>query len=459
MYVILFMTRVTAFLLFSPSLLLPIQSLLIKCLTRPNTVKMPKRKRDYDEDLAHILAEAGATDRATDRDFEIQISQYKAQFDLTLKNLASALKLARGFERQKLGRRQKQSTNQPHVLLKLRGEVIVLKQLDLDMKAKNHLLKTLLKAKRIRESAVFLKLYGPQPKIEHVKQGPEADVQARLFQSNPAKEAMSGFMDRIYNILGIDRSSKETQMSKAAPSQSNGQKAQGDRLETPTGHDNTDADEANDSKFDHADDDSALDAYQHHLASSDEGEDSDLEDDLASSDVSDPPTPPPTRRKAPPPTGASSFLPTLGATGYYSGSESASDIDGNDAGVQGAKPRKNRRGQTARRQIAEKKYGREAKHVQNGGQRSGGSRNPGWDAQRGAVDPDGHRGGRSGRGRAAGRGGHGNVEDGRSQSKPEEKPVAKTATGTSHPSWQAAKQRKQQINPGAAFTGTKISFD
>ena len=51
------------------------------------------------------------------------------------------------------------------------------------------------------------------------------------------------------------------------------------------------------------------------------------------------------------------------------------------------------------------------------------------------------------------------VEDGRSQSKPEEKPVAKTATGTSHPSWQAAKQRKQQINPGAAFTGKKISFD
>ena len=426
---------------------------------------MPKRKRDYDEDLAHILAEAGATDRATDRDFEIQISQYKAQFDLTLKNLASALKLARGFERQKLGRRQKQSTSQPHVLLKLREEVIVLKQLDLDMKAKNHLLKTLLKAKRIRESPVFVKLYGQKPKIERVKQGPEADVQARLFQSNPAKEAMSGFMDRVYRLLDIERSAKANQTTKAAnvPSKSDSsrpRKSESDRAGTVSDHDNHNGVGATVQRSDQPDDGLVPEAYQDRLASTDEDEDSEVVDNSSGvSDSSDATTPPPRRRKAAPSTGASSFLPTLGATGYYSGSESASDIDSNDAGAQGAKPRKNRRGQTARRQIAEKKYGREAKHVQNGNQRSGSSRNSGWDAQRGAVDSAGSRGGRSGRGRGEGRGEKGNVVDGRIQSKPEEKPVAKTATGTSHPSWQAAKQRKQQIKPGAAFTGTKISFD
>ena len=426
---------------------------------------MPKRKRDYDEDLAQILTEAGAPDHAADRNFEVQISQYKGQFDLTLKTLASALKLARGFERQKLGRRQKQATNQPHALLKLREEVIVLKQMDLDKKAKNHLLKTLLKAKRIRESSVFVKLYGQKPKMELVKAGPEADVQARLFQSNPAKEAMSGFMDRVYKVLDIERSVKANQTTEAAgvPSKrdlSRPRNNESDRAGTVSDHDNPNRDETTVEISDQPDDDLVPDAYQDRLASSDEDEDLEAVDNSSEvSNSSDATTPPPRRLKAARSTGASSFLPTLGVTGYYSGSESASDIDVDDAGAQGAKPRKNRRGQTARRQIAEKKYGREAKHVQNGKQRSGGSRNSGWDAQRGAVDPDGHRGGRSGRGRAAGRGGHGNVEDGRSQSKPEEKPVAKTATGTSHPSWQAAKQRKQQINPGAAFTGTKISFD
>ena len=424
---------------------------------------MSKRKRDYDEDLAQILAEARAPDRATNRDFEIRISQYKAHFDLTLKNLASALKLARGFERQKLGRRQKQSTEQPHALLKLREEVIVLKQLDLDMKAKNHLLKTLLKAKRIRESQVFVKLYGQQPKIEQVKQGPEADVQARLFQSNPAKEAMSGFMDRVYNILGIDKFSKESRNIKSATLQSNSDtrahEAEGDPTETASDHDNPDEGEANGSRSDQADDGFALEAYQDRLASSDEGEDLGLVDSSEGPKASNSPTPPPLRRKVAPPTGASSFLPTLGATGYYSGSESASDIDDNDEGPPGAKPRKNRRGQTARRQIAQKKYGKEAKHFQSGNAGSGNSRNSGWDAQRGAVDVRDHLAGRFSRGRGGGRGGQRDIERVTIHAKRKEQPTAKTATGTEHPSWQAAKLRKQQSNPSTAFVGKKISFD
>ena len=237
-----------------------IQSLFIECLTQPKTVKMPKRKRDYDEDLAQILTEAGAPDHATDRNFEVQISQYKGQFDLTLKNLASALKLARGFERQKLGRRQKQATNQPHALLKLREEVIVLKQMDLDKKAKNHMLKTLLKAKRIGESSVFVKLYGQQPKMELVKPGPEADVQARLFQSNPAKEAMSGFMDRVYKILNIERSVKANQTTKAAgvPSKSGLSRprdSESDRAGMVSEHGNSNGDETSVKISDQPDDD------------------------------------------------------------------------------------------------------------------------------------------------------------------------------------------------------------
>ncbi|KAF9497682.1 Bud-site selection protein [Pleurotus eryngii] len=58
---------------------------------------------------------------------------------------------------------------------------------------------------------------------------------------------------------------------------------------------------------------------------------------------------------------ASTFLPSL-SVGYIRGDSGDSDVDGSDAGKPDIQPRKNRRGQRARRAIWEKKYGRNANH-------------------------------------------------------------------------------------------------
>ncbi|KAF7422606.1 hypothetical protein PC9H_010762 [Pleurotus ostreatus] len=66
-------------------------------------------------------------------------------------------------------------------------------------------------------------------------------------------------------------------------------------------------------------------------------------------------------KEATPVNSASTFLPSL-SVGYIRGDSDDSDVDGSDAGQPDIQPRKNRRGQRARRAIWEKKYGRNANH-------------------------------------------------------------------------------------------------
>jgi hypothetical protein len=144
-----------------------------------------------------------------------------------------------------------------------------------------------------------------------------------------------------------------------------------------------------------------------------------------------------------------SFLPSLTMGGYISGSESeAEDID--------IAPKKNRRGQRARQQIWEQKFGDKAKHLQKQGHASH------WDSKRGAVDRSERRPrGRFGRERrgspayAIGRGPDAGVP----------KPVKEVKTphrddgGALHPSWEAAKKAKEKKEAPVAFQGKKITFD
>lgn len=165
-----------------------------------------------------------------------------------------------------------------------------------------------------------------------------------------------------------------------------------------------------------------------------------LSEDAAS--VSHSPQP----QKAPAPK-KSSFLPSLTMGGYISGSGSdpESDIDMASRG--------NRRGQRARRAIAEKKYGQRAKHLQKA------NRNEGWDAKRGAVDgTEKRRGQRPGiskdqkqsKGAPA-------VAKGRPASDP--KRMHRDDSGPVHPSWEAAKKAKEKKENGIAFAGKKTTFD
>ncbi len=203
-----------------------------------------------------------------------------------------------------------------------------------------------------------------------------------------------------------------------------------------------------------------------------------------------------------PPQPRTTFLPSLTLGGYFSGSDtdsnsnSSSNSDVNrfrkrkSHGSAPAlpQPRKNRRGQRARQQIAEKKYGRGAKHLQKqqqqvhdmrsqrGGGLESGHRDKGWDVRKGATASDGPSDGRKrGRGRQDGRrfglGGKGptgaNSEAVTSQDRTEKNrnhahgngKVNGSAEGPLHPSWEAAKKRKaQNQNVTALFQGKKITF-
>src|SRR5437763_1007845 len=160
---------------------------------------MPKRKRGCGED-----DEQEEDHEGDGRSRRIRQSRFRAKIEQGNKAIASALKLARGFERQKLGRRQKTAKNDPKELLRLKEEVIALKALDLGQTAQKYLFKQLAKTKRIKESATFVAIYGSEPVVEAPKPGAEANVAGRLFNSNPIKEVMPGIMKGIMGCLGIE---------------------------------------------------------------------------------------------------------------------------------------------------------------------------------------------------------------------------------------------------------------
>lgn len=533
---------------------------------------MPKRKREE----ANLEASHADDDRA----LRIRKSRLVAQIDRGNILLHRALKVARGFERQKLGRRQKAAKGNPQALLRLEEEVIVLKQLDLAGTAENYLSKQLVRTKRIREAPPFVALHGEEAesKLKGVKAGAEANVVGRLMNSNPVREVLPEIMSKIYRCLGLGdvhittKAKKEIEEA-SPPSHSEvrrvGSEKVSDRTNSgweglsPTRVDHgsgVSAAECSDGSTADSDDlvatssdpqvfDSSTDLtqYGHRLASSSSasGPSSDGEEDKSSRNrmfdlgqrpgshraasispsLSRSPSPPSSKSTTlrhlkppipPPPPPHTTFLPSLTLGGYFSGSDtdsksnssSNSDVNQfrkrNPHGPAPAlpQPRKNRRGQRARQQIAEKKYGRSAKHLQKQqqqqrqqvhmmrnqgkGSASTGHRDEGWDVRKGATTTsEGASDGRSRRGRdrhqdgsrfglggskgptganseaittAKGRterntsssihGGNNNKFNGKNA---EEGPV--------HPSWEAAKKRKAQNQKAAAlFQGKKTTF-
>jgi len=162
-------------------------------------------------------------------------------------------------------------------------------------------------------------------------------------------------------------------------------------------------------------------------------------------------------KKANPKPASSTFVPSLTMGGYISGSDSGVDEEFEDKSNQ----KKNRRGQRARRAIWEQKYGKEAKHVQPGSESRAGkgdNRNAGWDARRGASDETSYKYG------AGRRGGAGNVfgqRAGKVSTRPmSDKKNDRDDTGPLHPSWEAAKKRKEAGGMQMPqFAGKKMTFD
>lgn len=147
----------------------------------------------------------------------------------------------------------------------------------------------------------------------------------------------------------------------------------------------------------------------------------------------------------------SSFIPSLTLSGYVSGSGSNLDDDIDRA------PKRNRRGQRARQQIWEQKFGAKAKHLQRQ------DRNAGWDPKRGATDGNDRFGkGRYQPGSRASPDYNIGARPDIAGSKPNKAAKKQKHTddgGAIHPSWEAAKKAKEKRAAPVAFQGKKISFD
>ncbi|KAL8978196.1 MAG: hypothetical protein Q9177_006467 [Variospora cf. flavescens] len=449
----------------------------------------------------------------------VNLSAQRQTFENVLERskqrLFQALKLARGFERQKLGRRQKvaKEAGDDGDSERLAAEVTALKSLELYATAEIHLYKSLLKTKPIASAPAFPSAI--ESRLEAINKPQDvahANVQARLFNSQPVKKAMDDCMGNFRASLGLEglpggkrkrmRRADYQQELKEAPTAptrretpgaiaeiAEENKVVGKPLEIHGQLSDQGQVSSGDQSFDYG-------AYESRLAASSEEsfhgfsevDDYDFDTDglrarlgksmpeglslspsIESSDPSDSDNSESLSlysKQAPikprPNTKATTFLPSLALGGYWSGSEAASDDEGS---VKGAE-RKNRRGQRERRLIAEKKFGHNANHLKK--PKEGNNRDQGWDPRKGAQADDGR--GKRGRGRggrntigqvtrvargAASSSGANSDPVGQRRDVKKDKPVAE---GPLHPSWQAAKAAKEQ-NKAATFQGKKVVFD
>jgi hypothetical protein len=128
-----------------------------------------------------------------------------------------------------------------------------------------------------------------------------------------------------------------------------------------------------------------------------------------------------------------SFIPSLTMGGYISGS--GSDVEEVDIA-----PKKNRRGQRERQQIWEKKYGCNAKHLQQQQQQ----KRP---RPRRKASPD------------YTLGDTGSAAQSKRKVGPKNDARGKDDSGPLHPSWEAAKKAKEAKQKPVEFQGKKITFD
>ncbi|TKA61283.1 hypothetical protein B0A55_11336 [Friedmanniomyces simplex] len=432
---------------------------------------MPKRKR---EDDAHDTPEPNNGAKA-------QRVRHKLQHG-TVK-LGHAFKVAKGFERQKLGRRRKNAIAQ--------SNAADVQRIDAEAAA----VKILMKIKAVAESSSL-----PAEVRKTVTLSTDTavlNVHARLCNSNPVKEVLPDVLKDIQQALGVKVMKDAGANKKRLRAKDHDALAIGDskgaahRTETGRGASN-ERSRDNDSEEDgggvsNGEDasDDGLERYKNRLASSDDEDDDDDDENLdvdaiereleregvarkpskaasqpeydhkADLDISDDgaesASPSPEPRKAPAPK-KSSFVPSLSMGGYISGSDS--DIeDLNEA------PRKNRRGQRARQQIWEKKYGAKAQHLQKQ------DRDKGWDPKRGATDGGGERRGKD-RVRPGNSGANQEPVGMRKEGVVARRPAAEVKLkhrddeGSLHPSWAAAKLAKEKKEAApVAFQGKKITFD
>ena len=455
---------------------------------------MPKRKREEDDEAEGN----GAGKVAKSGGIKQQRVAYKLQQGV--RKVAHAFKLAKGFERQKLSRRRKTATSQQKQqdVERIDAEIAALKALDHASAAQQHVYKSLLKIKAVAEHSDLpaeAKKAGPK-----VTDAPTLNVVARLCKSNQAKEALAPVITDVQNALGLESGRAVKKKRKRAKDfeDDNEEEKKGKVGEKNAGAEKKTNGEAAAMEADGDSNEDEFAGYDERIAMSDdedgiedpEGGNSDSDQSIAdlerqlenegikrkppksksttqntngydhaadlslSGSSSDAPSPSPEPQKAPPSKSAtkSSFLPTLTMGGYISGSGSEVEDEVDVA------PKKNRRGQRARQQLWEKKYGAKAKHLQKEKGKEG--RQAGWDAKRGATDGSERFGRGRGGGGMRGRGGGGGSEMKERKGPELKEKKHRDDGGAIHPSWEAAKKAKEKKQAApVAFQGKKTTFD
>ncbi|EWC46881.1 hypothetical protein DRE_03893 [Drechslerella stenobrocha 248] len=190
---------------------------------------MPKRKRsDYESSRSSSSSTAAAQDasptEATAHDDEstraIAIHQrtveQKIHHHRTI--LKRALKTAKGFEQQKLGKRIKAArkatskTDAPAVgtdLPRLESELAALKTVDLAVLSATYLAKTLVKNRQLSTARYFppsiikeAEGHAAQPPIPTT--GPVGNVCARLLNANPVRDALREILGAVGRLLVVE---------------------------------------------------------------------------------------------------------------------------------------------------------------------------------------------------------------------------------------------------------------
>ena len=315
-----------------------------------------------------------------------------------------------------------------------------------------HLYKTLLKSKAISTAPTF-PTWIPK-KVKKAPPNPDtanANVTARLFNSNPVRVALETILRGVYSVLDLSvddvpRRKKRLRAAdyKAKPQNEGSEKQKQDQTTKSQGQEHSpkkklhrplliNPDSTDQGFVGSSDESEDYGLYNARLANSSNAESESDEAALSDDDIrgethgvsvehallskhtrspslspSGSLTPsislspsvsaPPVSHTAIPekPTKSTTFLPTLNG-GYWSGSEVSDAGEVDDDSSPARKQRKNRRGQQERRAIWEKKFGTRARHIQK--QEVGAAtpaRDHGWDSKRGASE--GNSRGRRGRG-------------------------------------------------------------
>ncbi|KAH7119649.1 BUD22-domain-containing protein [Dendryphion nanum] len=448
---------------------------------------MPKRKR------SDHSPSPSAT--ALPQDISKQRKLGSQRLRTAQKDLSAALRLAASFERQKHGRRVKtaRENNDRNALDKLSKEQTILKDLNLDKCATEHLKRTIGRVKTLREAAGLPKEWNPanaEGMVKVKEDNAVLNVKARLFKVEAVRNVVDEVVDELKEIVGAKAKIQPVKEERAK-----GKKARVEQEEDVSGEESDEDDmdgfggfnariaAPSSAEEDNSDDSlsednrppSIIDSEREYEIGDEESSDEDKPesgseiaispDAIAASgdmdsDFSDgsemdvkPTKTPKSKTKAksePENVNESHFVPALTHAAYFSGSESeASDLDAELA------PKKNRKGQRARQKIWEKKYGDKAKHVAKE------DRNKGWDAKRGAVDSKDWRGGNGSRSGARGGGGRGPQLSGENAQPVTKKVTKRDDVGTLHPSWaaaKAAKDKKINVQP-QVITMAKLSAE